>query len=178
MRELAEIKVYGLNEKWVHESTKETAPELIRILHRNILYHDKRWHFFWEGKYTVIRCDPQYLPVVKQLLEANDESFECIETIGGYQENIKTTDKYLEAFVSIFHGFSLLAVEIEDEDFIQTLERLNHCFLNMVTRPSIQKQFKIIGDSAETHLGMGWEGLAIQAVAHMRSYTAGWYNGK
>ncbi|MCK5291276.1 MAG: hypothetical protein KAR39_04585 [Thermoplasmata archaeon] len=176
MIQLAELRVYGLNDKWVHASTKETALELIRILHRNILYHDSRWHFFWEGKYTVIRCDPQYLPVVKQLLEANDEDFECVETVGGYQENIEMTKRYLEAFVPIFHGFSLLAVEMEDEDFMGILERINHCYLNMATRKVLVDQFRIPGDLAETHLGMGWEALAIQAVAHMRSYTAGWYN--
>ena len=178
LRELAELIVYGLNEKWTNKDTKETAFDLMRILHRNILHYDSMWHFFWEGSYTAIRCDPQYLPVVRQLIEANDKDLRCVEEKPSYQENIKITEKYLEAFLSIFHGYSLLAIEMDDEDFMQVLERNNHCFLNMISRESIIKQFTIPGDKCDTHTCMGWEAIALNGVAHMRAWTAGWYNAQ
>lgn len=173
MTQLAELKIYGLNERY--ENSLIHALGIMRNVYDKILHNDDRWHFFWEGAYTVIRCDPQYVLVVEQMLEEY-EDFRCERAVLGYMENVTTTARYLDAFISIFHGFSVLAMDMDDEYFIEVFERINHCFLNVMTRDSIKKHFKIHGDVAETHCGMGWEGLAIQAIAHMRSYTAGWYN--
>lgn len=171
---LYETRIHGLNDEW--EGSLINALGLMREIYNKVLSADNLWHFFWEGSYTVIRHLPGTHHAIAKVIYSHDENLTVVFRKGGYEENVKITNKYLEAFVSIFHGYSLLAIEIEDEEFIGILERLNHCFLNMVTRPSICDQFKIVGDSAKTHCGMGWEGLAIQAVAHMRSYTAGWYN--
>lgn len=182
MRELAEIKIFGLNEHWIAEDTKETALDLMQILYHNVLQVDNRWHFFWEGTYTVIRCNPLLVPHLKELVEANDKDLKVVIVANGYNENIETTRKYLEAFIHIFHGYSVLAMEMDSEDFVSILERINHCFLNVVTREEIVDQFRIPGDSdiseMKVHKGMGWEGLAISLVANLRMWTAGWYSGQ
>lgn len=182
MRELAEVKIFGLNEHWVAEDTKETALDLMQILYHNVLKVDNRWHFFWEGRYTVIRCNPLLVPHLKELIKANDKDLEVEVVDNGYNENIETTRKYLGAFIHIFHGYSVLAMEMDNEDFVSILERINHCFLNMVTREEIVDLFALPGDSdiskMKIHKGMGWEALALSLVANLRMYTAGWYSGQ
>lgn len=182
---LEETRIYGLNEKWVDTSSKEDGLGLMSILYRNIFMDDPYWHFFWEGDYTVIRhCEGRHQRI-KQLVKANDPggTLTVIHKLGGYQENIKITERYLQAFIPIFHGFSVLAMEMYNEDFISVLERINHCFLNMVTRESIVDHFNPAYISKDlvkmnVHKGMGWEGLAISMVANLRMWTAGWYRGR
>ena len=182
MRELAEVKIFGLNEHWVAEDTKETALDLMQILYHNVLKVDNRWHFFWEGRYTVIRCNPLLVPHLKELIKANDKDLEVEVVDNGYNENIETTRKYLGAIIHIFHRYSVLAMEMDNEDFVSILERINHCFLNMATRDEIVDLFALPGDSdiskMKIHKGMGWEAFALSQVANLRMYTAGWYSGQ
>ena len=190
MSKLGEIKVYGLNERWTssgpgHQGAEDeyTALELMQEIYKSILHNDSMWHFFWEGDYTVIRCQFQYLSVVKQLLEGWNKTLdehsklEIVEKQLGYQENIPVTKKYIEAYVPIFHGYSVLAMEMDNEDFIEILERNNHCFLNMVTRYDLVEQYRIPGDKYDTHDGMGWEAIVLSHVANLRMYTCGWLYG-
>lgn len=181
--DLEETRVYGLNERWKNPNTKEDALDLMQILYLNILIHDPYWHFFWEGHYTVIRHSPDKHYRLKELIKLNDPDDELtvVHKLSGYQENIETTKRYLGAFIPIFHGYSVLAMELDNQDFIPVLERINHCFLNMVTRDAIVEEFDIDkimhGKTINIHQGMGWEGLAISMVANIRLWTAGWYRG-
>jgi hypothetical protein len=171
---LGETRIYGLNERW--EGTFINALGLMREIYDKVLKKDAYWHFFWEGSYTVIRHEVGYYSHIKHLVEEYTGTLDVVKVEKGYRENIKMTKKYLDAYIPIFHGYSILALEMEDEDFIEAFERNTHCFLNMATRNSIRSQFKIPGDIAETHTGMGWEAIAIHMLGHMRGWTAGWYN--
>lgn len=176
MLKLAELKVYGLNEHWVDQKTKEDGLDLMRILYRNSLNTDPLWHFFWEGDYTVIRCSPMIASEIDETLSHYDD-FTVVWAKNGYDENIKITAKYLPAFVQIFHGFSILAMEMENEDFLRVFERINHCFLNMVTREELRNMFKIHDDYDDLNKNMAWEAIAISQVAFMRMFTHGWLTG-
>jgi hypothetical protein len=181
---LGETKIYGLNEKWCKYGVEHglrdddmDALDLMRRIYQEVLKKDAYWHFFWEGDYTVIRHEVGYYRHIKHLVEQNTDDLEVVQVLDGYRENMPTTKKYLESYVHIFHGFSLLALEIEDDDFLDCLERNNHCFLNMVTRFSLRDRFKVPCDKYGTTDGMGWESIAIMMVAHLRSYTVGWLYG-
>lgn len=176
MIELAEVKIYGLNELWGDEESGADALELMREVYESVLSNDSKWHFFWEGDYTVIRCDPFYTENVRQYFSSFDD-FTAVQMELGYQENIWLTKKYLKAFVPIFHGLSLLAMELDNEDFLLSLERINHCYLNMVTREELKSQFRIPGEDIYANKGMAWEALAISSVAHMRMHFCGMLAG-
>jgi hypothetical protein len=174
--DLAELKIYGLNEKWGDEESGADALELMREVYKTVLSNDYRWHFFWEGDYTVIRCDPFYANTVDNYF-SEFKDFTVMWKEGGYEENIPITKKYIEAFIHVFHGYSILALEMDDDDFIGILERNNHCFLNMVTRDELVDRYAIPGDQFEVHKGMGWEAVVLSHVANLRMYTCGWLYG-
>ncbi len=176
MIDLAELKIYGLNEKWGDADSGADALELMREVYKTVLSNDHRWHFFWEGDYTVIRCDSFYANTVDNYFSTFDD-FTVVWKQGGYDENIPVTKKYLEAYVPIFHGYSVLAMEMDNDDFIEILERNNHCFLNMVTREELIERYAVPGDRFETHKGMGWEAIVLSHVANLRMYTCGWLYG-
>ena len=177
MRELAELRVYGLNEKWGDADSGADALEIMREVYRTVLHVDNNWHFFWEGDYTVIRCNPLLAHHVEKYFKDDFDDFTVKRTEDGYQENIPVTKKYIEAFIHVFHGYSVLAMEMDDDDFIEILERNNHCFLNMVTREGLVEKYAIPGDRFETHKGMGWEAIVLSHVANLRMYTCVWLYG-
>jgi len=176
MIELSELKIYGLNELWGDADSGADGLELMREVYKSVLSNDPRWHFFWEGDYTVIRCDPFYANTVDNYFSAFDD-FTVIWKKDGYKENIWITKKYLEAYIPIFHGFSILALELDNEDFLLSLERINHCYLNMVTRDELKDQFRIPSEDTYANRGMCWEAIAIGHVAHMRMHFCGMLYG-
>jgi len=99
--------------------------------------------------------------------------------IQDYEENINVTKRYLDSFLKMFNAFSTMAIQLDHDDFMDVLERINHCFLNMLSdRDEIKDNFKVHGDKSEMDRGMGWEGLAIQNVALQRLWFGGWLRGK
>lgn len=178
MIKLDETRIYGLNDKW-DNGTFDALGLMLKIYHEILntdQYVDSMWHFFWEGSYTVIRHYPGKHQAIADLVRSIDKDLTVVSKQGGYQENIPVSLKYLRAFLSIFHGYSILAMEMEDKDFLQILERNNHCFMSMVTRKSITEQYKIPGDVYGTDEFMGWEAIALHSVAHQRAWTSGFFN--
>lgn len=175
MIDLAELKIYGLNERWGDADSGADALELMREVYNTVLKPDPMWHFFWEGDYTVIRCTKILAGDVDEYFSAFD-NFTVIWKQDGYRENIRTTKKYLEGFVSIFHGFSVIAMAMDDEDLVDILERINHCFLNMVTNDNLKEKF-LIQSNYELDGAMSWEAVVISQVALARMFTSGWLTG-
>lgn len=176
MVKLDETRIYGLNNEW--EGGLIDALGLMREIYDKILNADDLWHFFWESSYTVIRHRPGTHQAIAKLVYSYNEGLKVVRKDKGYEENIKITRKYLDAFLHVFHGYSVLAMEMKDKDFLEVFERLNHCFLNPVTRDSITEQFKIPGDTYGTDEHMGWEAIALFSLAHQRSWAAGWFKAR
>lgn len=181
---LGETRIYGLNENWCKNGVEHglhdddiDALGLMRKIYHEVLKKDAYWHFFWEGSYTTIRHEVGFYIHIKHLVEQYTDQLNVVQVARGYRENIKVTKKYLDAYIPIFHGYSILALELEDDDFLDCLERNNHCFLNMVTRFSLRDKYKVPDDKYGTTDGMGWESVALLMVAHLRSYTVGWLYG-
>lgn len=174
---MVEIQLYGFNEDWVHKS----AGEARHILHRqwnDHLHKDHNWHFFFEGDHLAIRCAKYGHKKIVSDLRGLGFAADQIN-VRDYYENVDITKRYLESFLKMFNAFSTIAIQLDHDDFMGVLERINHCFLNTVSdRDEIKENFKVHGDKSEMDYGMGWEGLAIQSVALQRLWFSGWLRGK
>ncbi len=44
----------------------------INALYDKVLHKDPNWHFFWEGKYSIIRCSQEFKEIVTEFFEEFD----------------------------------------------------------------------------------------------------------
>lgn len=145
--------------------------ELLKELYNEVLQHDKRWHFFWEGKVIFLRCtdEPSIIDQITSLLRKKKVKYEVIPS---YKENIPITKKYLNQFKNIFHEFSVLRMETEEEEFLQIAERVIHCFLNTNRRYLMEERFlgRMCSQSWAITL---FEPMVLNFIASQRAYTIG-----
>ena len=154
----------------------EYSWDILKTFYEDVLYKDKYWHFFWEGSYTVIRCTSTSAKAIKKTIKKlRKEKSEPLEYKNiEYKENIPATIKHLEAFMSIFHGFSVIAITMAEGTIDGTLERINHCFLNMAAMTKdadAMREFLKKEGSIET----SYETMLITKVALSRSFMDGYW---
>jgi len=102
---------------WIH----------ILSIYKEILHSDDKWHFFYEGTYSIIRCQQKYQKKLERYLENNDIEFRCRgEWLGDHW----AVCKYQDHFTRMFHDFSLLAIKMEEKDLIHVADRIIHPFFN------------------------------------------------
>jgi hypothetical protein len=125
--QMVSIKVLQYNEDQL---------DILHALWKRHLRHDRCWHFFWEGYYTLIRCQKMFAPKVEGFLRYHKVKY---EKQGVWIDNIEITQKFQNEFRQMFHSFSELAMKTvkRDNDYqtlIELVDRVCHCFLNnMVT---------------------------------------------
>lgn len=125
--QMVSIKLHDFNEDQL---------EILHRLWKRHLRHDKHWHFFWEGYYTLIRCTKMFAPKVRTYLKYHKIKF---EDQGVWIDNIEITQQFQTEFQQMFHAFSELAMKTVKKDndhqtLIELVDRVCHCFLNnMVT---------------------------------------------
>ncbi|KXH69819.1 MAG: hypothetical protein AM326_01730 [Candidatus Thorarchaeota archaeon SMTZ-45] len=159
--------------------------------YKEILIEDPIWHFFREGDYTLIRCEDNTVgPVTKYLEDKMGIMPGQITVTEEWEDNIKATRRHQEAYAHIFHGFSMLAMMLYEEEmqysaneamerFIGTFDRIVHCFLNIARSDKKIKGFTpFIPVKKADHVGGIWESALIMHNALMRMYTIGNYSGK
>ena len=187
--EISEIKVerFDLDMNNNHEKLYQ--------LYKAHLVEDQWWHFFREGEYTLIRCEPGRVEVVTAHLEDKIHIMPGQITVtAAWEDNIPVTQENQTAFTYIFHGFSVLAMTIYENEyhgvvemtsseamgkFLGVFDRVLHCFLNVArTDKKIEGFAPFIPIKRPEHLGSMWESMLIVHNALMRTYTIGNYAGK
>lgn len=121
VRKMVSIRVFNFNEDQL---------DILKRLYKRHLIRDHKWHFFWEGSYTVIRCQNMFARKVERFLKYH--KFEA-EFEGDWVDNIPITKKYQAQFEEIFHGFSVIAMKSNDKEVDELIDRVIHCFLNNMT---------------------------------------------
>ena len=151
--------------------TEARCLELLRGLWQFCLRYDQYWHFFWEGDYTVVRCSLSFQENVSGFLKRNGVVYAMN---GEWVDNIPITKKYQKQFMGMFHAFSELAMQMEDDEFRLILDRVCHCFLNNChTLKRVHKADDLVGTAWASTF---WESLCLADVATGRAYTIGRMN--
>jgi len=104
-----------MEQAWLH----------ILEIYESILKKDKYWHFFYEGEYSIIRCSKKYQKKVEEYFKNNDIKYSFK---GPWIDGSCIVELYKEAFISLFHEFSMLAVKLDESLLISTADRVCHCF--------------------------------------------------
>jgi len=127
---LTEIELININ----HE---EYGYFIMKKLFKEILISDPKWHFFWEGSYTVLRVSKDSVdPIINIIKEYNIE----YKVKTPWVDNIPMTAKYQDCFLDIFHGFSMLAFTMKVPDNVEDImDRVIHCFSNVIISPKLLK---------------------------------------
>jgi len=129
------------------DDPKSTA--LLKDLYEKFLRHDTEWHFFWEAGTVYIRMqnNPMLQKMVRHLKEVGVASLVDDQD---WVDNIPITQEFQSAFQSIFHGFSVIAMQLEGKEppektmkYFQLLERIHHCFINMNAHSGITLEHAI-----------------------------------
>jgi hypothetical protein len=114
--------------------------KILKTLYLDYLRFDPLWHFFWEGNVTYLRVTnkPDLVVLLRQL-DHHKVKFAVDEK--DWEDNIPITREYQDAFIHIFHGFSILAMTLtlkkikkseKLDHILRVLERTQHCFLNNI----------------------------------------------
>lgn len=138
--------------------------ETLKELYQEILKNDPYWHFFWEGPDTYLRISPEFERPVIDFLENKEVK---IDPVTDWEENIPITRAYQQIFQEMFHLFSVLSMEMGDDEFWYILERVTRCFLNNARTP--ERAENLIGSpksSLDKHL---WEPLCLNRIACERA---------
>jgi len=100
---------------------------LIKELHRRILKDDPEWHFFYEGKFSIIRCRNKFANRVEKFFEYN--LIDC-KYNGTWVDSSYAVREYIDFFKPLFHLYSTLALKLDDKDLFCVSDRVTHCFFN------------------------------------------------
>jgi hypothetical protein len=161
MDRMVEFVLPGFN--W----NKKGAKEILQELYDTVLRGDKRWHFFWEGSYSLLRVSggTHEFDVIKFLVERGIE----YEYKGKWEDNIWVTKKYQPIFEGMFHSFSVMALEMEFDDLEYVFDRVVHCFLNMSTSEELWTEMERKYGGWATL----WEPFMASEYAAKRAITLG-----
>jgi len=99
----------------------------INALYKRALYKDQNWHFFYEGKYTIIRCSQEFEKKVTKFFEEFDIKY---KSNGLWIDDSGAVCKYKKIFQPLFHCFSELAISMDEADLFDVADRVTHCFFN------------------------------------------------
>ncbi len=116
----------------MYSNTKESWT-VLRNLWEDILSKDTSWHFMWEPGYILIRCSNSFRSSVAKFFKGRNWPYK----IAPWEEPWEVTRKHQDLFGKLFHVFSEMAMQVDDEDFEKVLDRVTHCFINNFHRPSL-----------------------------------------
>ena len=149
-----------------------TDPELVwsilKKLYNDILIDDPFWHFFYEGKYSIIRCSGELTEKVCDFLDECDIVYSepCM-----WYDDSGTVRGFHAVFTSLFHSFSVLAMEYNDSEWFYVADRVIHCYMNHQWYRQWAQWFrKCWGEDY-------WEGMAISEHGLRRAGYQNWSRG-
>lgn len=96
-----------------------------------------------------------------------------------WEDNIPITKEYQNAFKSIFHGiseiamkFDSLSLEIKTEHFFKVMERLHHCFVNVHAHSGITFQHAL-DEFGKLFGGYMGESMALVLMVYRAVFFSG-----
>jgi len=108
----------------------DVAWQHIQNIYFIYLMNDPYWHFFYEREYSIIRCSKRYRMSVKKYLDKNNIQYNYVDK---WKDGSVHVERYKTEFISLFHCFSMLAIQMPEEDFWSVSDRVVHCFYNHCT---------------------------------------------
>lgn len=105
----------------------DKAWEKVNALYNEILHKDNHWHLFYEGKFSTLRCSPQYKNEVEKFFQTYNIEWKYN---GIWIDGSPTVEKYKNMFRDMFHAFSELAICLDEDDLFKVADRVCHCFFN------------------------------------------------
>ena len=99
----------------------------INALYDKVLCKDPNWHFFYEDKYSIIRCSQEFEEKVIKFFEEFDIQYKFN---GLWIDGSEMVCKYNKIFQSMFHCFSELAINMDESELFDVADRVTHCFFN------------------------------------------------
>jgi len=147
-------------------------PELVwgilKRLYKEVLYEDPFWHFFYEGEYSIVRCSGELTEKVCNFLDGHDIVY--MEP-NMWLDSSPTVRKFHAVFTTLFHSYSVLAMEYNDEEWFVTADRVIHCYMNHQWYRQWAQWFrKCWGEDY-------WEGMALSEHALRRTGYQNWSRG-
>jgi hypothetical protein len=141
-----------LDAAWIH----------ILAIYADILKDDDKWHFFYEGDFSIIRCQAKYQKKLEKYFKDNDIDFQCR---GEWKGDHWAVEKYKEYFTNMFHYFSMLAIKMEENEMRFVADRIIHPFFNHCHYMAEQHR-EAYGEHA-------WEGYIMAHLAAGRAVHCG-----
>lgn len=169
-----QFTIPGLN--W-HQ--KEAWP-LMRKLWREVLHTDPRWHFFWEGNHSLIRCSASHTKAVGKFF--SDKKIKYLYD-GLWKDPNPLVHKYQFLYEGMFHGFSELAVRMSKQnksnwhkdEFWMALDRIIHPFILMNHHWERMHRMQPMLGPWHNNIVQYFEGIVLGRAAVDRSYFQGHY---
>jgi hypothetical protein len=158
---IMEVELWCVGEEGINFDEKR-AWEIIKEIYTEVLKTDDNWHFFYENAYNIIRCSKSFYPEVIEKLKQLDVYY---KEKGEWIDEQTATRKYQHIYKSLFHYFTLMALEEYDWSEIHSIyDRVSHCFLN--------HQFYVLEDYRKKY-GRQWESNVMSSVLIDRSSYTG-----
>lgn len=122
---IVEYNLRDFNEAGWPESKE--AWDILQEIYHKILRQDPVWHFFYEGTFSHLRFSRCFEADVQDILNAKNIKYDRVEV---WRDMQGATADYQRIFTYLFHGFSVLAIEVPYEQLPAIFDRIIHCFLN------------------------------------------------
>jgi hypothetical protein len=156
---------------------------MMQEIYKTILRKDPYWHFFYERSYIHIRCSDKFVKKVQDFLD--DIGADYTEANVWYDSSW-AVQPYHSVFTYLFHGFSVLAMECEEDYFTGVTDRVIHCYMNHQWYSSTFRVARTVWGEREAEAML----IAQNAISRARyeGYCDGvtreasrwrrWYNGE
>jgi len=114
--------------------TREKLKELLCDLYEHTLKDDHLFHFFFEPELIIRISSKQCLQKIKEFLVEQKIEFSEYEypfTKKGFSEaQDGIVAQHLDLFLSVFHAHAVAAIIMNDDEYLNYLERVIHTALN------------------------------------------------
>ena len=145
----------------------EMAWKRVNALYDKVLYKDKQWHLFYEGKFSTLRCSPKYASTVEQFLKKFNIEY---KKNGVWRDGSDVVRKYQKVFKEMFHSFSELALRLDEAYLFNAADRVCHSFFNHVFY--MAKDHRDCFDGTSTAMLM-WEAEMMARLSVYRAHYIG-----
>jgi len=151
----------------------------IYAIYEEILHKDPQWHYFYEDRYTLIRCSYKYSGEVKKYLDDNNIKYKW--PIQNWVESCYVTVTYQDIYKEIFHNFSVLIIEMfknkDGSKLYTAADRVIHpFFVQALYLADVEGQLDYY--QANNVEPMFWEAHNMAGLTASRAYHIGTIKGE